>query len=154
VYLFFFQKVNELIFLFIIFKLIIKISSLNNKSLNQEISTTTPKISLFIEQKPIVKHLKSFNKNTISPSPPTIVTTPTTMVSSSSNRQIITKKPDNLMIRILNLLKSNSRNQLTIGSYRMKSLCSNSYISFRKSTVVATATEDIAFSSKQCKYID
>ena len=74
--------------------------------------------------------------------------------SSTTNKpQLITsyKKPDNLMIRILNLLKNNSRNLLTIGYYRIKSLCSNSYISFRKSTVVANVNEDKAFSSKQCK---
>ncbi len=113
----------------------IKISPI--KTLKHPDVTTTKNL---VQDRPIIKHLKSHSKQH---------TTPTTTTTTKA----MTKKPDILMNLILHRLKSDSlRSTLTSEVYRMKTLCSDSYIAVRKYTIVAKANEEKAFSSKYCKF--
>lgn len=136
----------------------IKLSSMNKPLDNKQMTTVKITNSLLKHEKPIVRPHKqdyTFSKQPVTAATKTSRASSSllnTLVRISTSQPVLsTKKPDILLTRILNALKSGLRDQLTSGYYRLKSLCSNSYVSIRKNSVIANTSEDKAFSSKQCK---
>lgn len=79
--------------------------------------------------------------------PVTQLTSTTTTMTTTSTNSI-----DPLLVNILQRLKDERmRKSLIKDSFRLKSLCSNSYLTVRKGSVHARSDEDKAFESKYGK---